>query len=156
MRRCRFGGNEAVVAYLMQRDISKFDPKAPPPKTAAFWSIVDANRPSEESELSDILDTMNLPKGFTMKALQDQANYIKQYDLANWLQDRKNRRQIPHRLEKCGYVPIRNPKATDGLWKHNGRRQVIYVKSQLSLREQLEAVNTMVDRKADRYGQAGQ
>ena len=50
------GGNEAVAAYLMQRDISGFDPKAPPAKTAAFWAIVDANRPGEESELADLLE----------------------------------------------------------------------------------------------------
>jgi hypothetical protein len=33
----------AVAAYLATLDISTFDPKAPPPKTDAFWAIVDAN-----------------------------------------------------------------------------------------------------------------
>ena len=33
-----------VAAYLAQLDISTFDPKAPPPKTPAFWDIVAANR----------------------------------------------------------------------------------------------------------------
>jgi hypothetical protein len=28
-------------------------------------------------------------------------------NLAEWLTDRKNRRQIPYRLEKCGYIPVR-------------------------------------------------
>ena len=42
-------------------DISRFDPKAPSPKTNAFWSIVDASRSSEESELADVLDTMGRP-----------------------------------------------------------------------------------------------
>jgi hypothetical protein len=28
-----------VTAYLLQCDISKFDAKAPPPKTEAFWAI---------------------------------------------------------------------------------------------------------------------
>ena len=36
--------------------ISAFDPKAPPPKTAAFWDIVDANRAPEDAELADVLD----------------------------------------------------------------------------------------------------
>jgi Bifunctional DNA primase/polymerase, N-terminal/Family of unknown function (DUF5906)/Primase C terminal 2 (PriCT-2) len=33
-------GNSHVAAYLTQLDISNFDPKAPPPKTDAFWAIV--------------------------------------------------------------------------------------------------------------------
>jgi hypothetical protein len=40
------GGIEAVAAYLAKLDISAFDAEAPPPKTAAFWAIVDANRAS--------------------------------------------------------------------------------------------------------------
>ena len=43
-----------------------------------------------------------------------------------WLRDRKNRRSIPHRLEKCGYVPVHNGAAKDGLWTVNGKRQAIY------------------------------
>ena len=42
-------GNRAVAAYLRERDIHHFDPKAPPPKTPAFWAIVDANRAPEEA-----------------------------------------------------------------------------------------------------------
>ena len=38
------GGFGHVAAYLSEFDLSGFDPKAPPPKTPAFWSIVDANR----------------------------------------------------------------------------------------------------------------
>jgi len=38
------GGDSHVAAYLATLDISAFNPKAPPPKTAAFWAIVDANR----------------------------------------------------------------------------------------------------------------
>ena len=37
------GGFEHVAAYLAELDLSAFDPKAPPPKTAAFWDIVNAN-----------------------------------------------------------------------------------------------------------------
>src|SRR5262249_42154445 len=34
------GGDRHVAAYLAELDISAFDPKAPPPKTEAFWAIV--------------------------------------------------------------------------------------------------------------------
>lgn len=36
----RSGGLADVVAYLSVHDLTKFDPKAPPPKTPAFWQIV--------------------------------------------------------------------------------------------------------------------
>jgi hypothetical protein len=49
--------------------------------------------------------------------------------LYEWLCDRKNRRTIPHHLEQCGYVPVRNATAEDGLFKVEGRRQVIYAKA---------------------------
>ena len=45
------GGLGHVAAYLSELDISNFDPKAPPPKTAAFWTIVDANRPRKTPTL---------------------------------------------------------------------------------------------------------
>ena len=44
------GGFGHVTAYLAQLDISEFDPKAPPPKTPAFWAIVDASRAPEDAE----------------------------------------------------------------------------------------------------------
>ena len=42
-------------------DISSFDPKAPPPKTPAFWAIVDASRVPEDAELADVLDRLGNP-----------------------------------------------------------------------------------------------
>ena len=87
-----------IAAYLRERDISNFDPKAPPAKTAAFWSIVDANRPAEESELADIIDKLKNPNVLTLLILQ---NGTSDSSLADWLADRKNRRVIPYRLEQC-------------------------------------------------------
>ena len=45
------GGDRQVAAYLATLDISKFNPKTPPPKTEAFWEIVDLIRAPEESNL---------------------------------------------------------------------------------------------------------
>ena len=47
-----------MVAYLAEYDLSKFDPKAPPRKTDAFWQIVGAGAAPENSELADILDAL--------------------------------------------------------------------------------------------------
>src|SRR5262249_55086081 len=50
------GGFEHVAAFLATLDLSKFDPKAPPPLTEAFWTMVNTNRPSEEAEIQDLID----------------------------------------------------------------------------------------------------
>jgi hypothetical protein len=137
------GGIWHVVAYLAELDIASFDPKAPPPKTQAFWDIVDAHRVPEDAELADVLDKMDNPDTATLTeisaaALQLQGNFWE------WIKERKNRRIIPHRLEKCGYVPVRNRDANDGLWKINGSRQVIYAKSTLSVRERHTAAKKLM------------
>jgi Primase C terminal 2 (PriCT-2)/Family of unknown function (DUF5906) len=51
------GGYGHVAAYLAELDISAFNAKAPPPKTKAFWDIVDASRAPEESEFADVAHT---------------------------------------------------------------------------------------------------
>ena len=64
-------------------------------------------------------------------------------EAAEWLMDRKNRRAIPHRMERCHYVPTRNPDADDGLWKLGGKRQTVYTRVGLSLSEQLAAARKL-------------
>jgi hypothetical protein len=135
------GGFAHVSAYLHQHDISRFDAKAPPQKTAAFWSIIDANRPAEAAELADAIEQLPDAAAFTLVALK---NVTSDSSLAGWLDDRKNRRTIPHRLEKCGYVPIRNDTAKDGLWIVNKKRQVVHAKASLEPREQLKAAKKIV------------
>ena len=130
------GGSGHVAAYLAELGISSFDPKAPPPKTPAFWAIVDASRSPEDAELADVLDRLESPDATTIIRLAMEARDSAFYE---WITDRKNRRLIPHRLEKCGYVPVRNPDACDGLWKINGKRQAVYSKSTLSFSDQHRA-----------------
>lgn len=129
------GGDRHVAAYLAQLDLSDFDPKAPPPKTAAFWDIVDANSAPEDAELADVLDEMGNPDAVTIAQITAHASG----DFEAWIRDRKNRRVIPHRLERCGYVPVRNEGASDGMWPINRKRQAIYAKSTLSVRNRIEA-----------------
>jgi hypothetical protein len=129
------GGNEHVAAYLRGLDISAFDPKAPPPKTAAFWAIVDANRAPEDAELSDVLDLLGNPKAITLEKIAS----ICLPSFADWLRDRRNSRQIPYRIESVGYVRVRSSTAEDGLWKIGGKRQAIYARQELSLRDQIAA-----------------
>jgi hypothetical protein len=65
---------------------------------------------------------------------------------AEWLTDRKNRRTLPHRLERCGYVSIRNPDADDGYWVISGSRQPVYAKKSLPPQQQLQAAKALTCR----------
>jgi hypothetical protein len=56
-----------------------------------------------------------------------------------WLQDRKNRRQIPQRLESTGYLPVRNPNAKDDLWVVTGSRCAVYARAELAFTDRLTA-----------------
>jgi hypothetical protein len=133
------GGYSHVAAYLAGIDLAGFDSKAPPPKTAAFWDIVHANRATEDAELADVLDRLGNPDATTLVRVQNEATG----DFETWIRDRKNRRQIPYRFEQCSYVPVRNEAAKDGLWVINKVRQVVYAKSSLSLRDRLAAAHRL-------------
>jgi hypothetical protein len=132
------GGHEAVAAYLTSLDISSFDPKAPPPKTQAFWEIVNANRAPEDDELLDVLDELGSPDIVTLDQVASQATVL-QPAFGEWLRDRRNRRSVPHRFESCGYVVVSNPNDTEGRWKIRGRRYTIYGKSTLTERDRIAA-----------------
>jgi hypothetical protein len=60
------GGLRHVAALLKGYDISEFNSKAPPPKTPAFYEIVNANRAPEDNEFADALDALGNPKAVTL------------------------------------------------------------------------------------------
>jgi hypothetical protein len=134
-------GFEHVAAYLATLDLSGFNPKAPPFKTPAFWAIVDANRPGEESEISDLLETIGNPPVITIEWMGSCA----QGDLSDFFKDRKNRASMRHRLDTAGYEPVRNDMAKDGFWKVDGGRRVIYARKELSVPEQFKAARKLAD-----------
>jgi hypothetical protein len=139
------GGHEIVARYLVNLDLSSFSPKAPPLKTPAFWEIVDASRVPEDADLADALDRLQRPAATTLAAIAERAEPT----FAEWLRDRRNNRRIPHRLEECGYVAVHNPAAKDRLWVLHGRRQTIYGRTNLHIKERTEAASHLA-RLADR------
>ena len=131
-------GKRHVAAYLATLDISDFDAKAPPPLTAAFHAIVATSRPNEEAELADVLDQMKNPDAVTIDMLIAETGQGSSFH--EWLGDRKNRRSMPHRLEACGYTQVRNDASpSDGLFRVDGKRVVIYAKSNLPVAERVVA-----------------
>jgi hypothetical protein len=145
------GGDCHVAAYLATLDISDFDPKATPPKTPAFWRIVNANRTGEEGELQDALDGLKNPSAVTIEGIrvQVQSGISNTNSLFHWLGDRKNRKAAAHRLENCGYCAVNNPDAKDGLWRIGGQRQVVYAKNTLPFGEQKAAVEALQREEAE-------
>jgi uncharacterized protein DUF5906 len=131
------GGNEIVAHYLMNLDISGFNAKAPPPKTPAFWDIVDAGRSPEDAEFMDVLDVLGNPPAVTVSMIRNAAS---NHSFREFLDDRNNRKLIPHRFGDCGYDKVRNPNDNEGRWKLGGRRQAVYAKRELSERDKFTAV----------------
>jgi hypothetical protein len=131
------GGCGHVAAYLAQLDLSGFDAKAPPPKTAGFHRMVDAGRAPEDAELSDLIDALAKdgppPPALTVS---DLLTVCVTDDFRSWLTDRRSRRQLSHRLEAIGYVAVRNEADKhDGQWRVGGKRRVIYARRELSVRD---------------------
>ena len=129
------GGLDDVVAFLERYDLTGFDPKAPPEKTPAFWRLVDGATAPEIPALRDTLDELGTPRGdgsvalptvITLEMIIGSCAGDPDGGLYAWLKERNNRRSIPHRLETCGYVPVRNTGADDGMWRVGGKRQVVY------------------------------
>jgi hypothetical protein len=149
-------GFRNVAAYLAQRDLSKFNPKKPPPKTAAFLAIVNSNRAPEEGQLAAALDALENPDAVTLGQLEAVATA----DFYDWITDRKNRRAVPHKLESCGYEAVQNPDNKQGLWtvavgitkdrdkpgrwRIENDRVAIYVKIDLAMDAQITAARTLV------------
>jgi hypothetical protein len=140
------GGLQHVAAYLAELDISTFNPKAPPPKTAAFWDIVDANRAPEEAELADVFDRLFNPPAVTIAMIRN-VTQMGDGAIGDWIRDRRNRRTIPHRLHEAGYDPVRNPDVKDGMWKIGDARLAVYARRELPIRDQIDAAQELAKNK---------
>jgi Family of unknown function (DUF5906) len=135
------GGFAHVAAYLATYDLGAFDPKAPPPKTQAFWDMVNSTRPAEAAELADLLEDMGWPEAVYPSKLEVNCN---NEELRFWMKERKSRHLLGKRLDDIGYEAITNPDTQDGLWKIGGRRQTVYALKRLSRTEQLTAITRMI------------
>src|SRR5262249_26231073 len=114
--------------------------------------IVNANRSTEDAEFEDALDQLKvydeaedkiaLPRAVTLDEIRTHATG----GFLEWINDRANRRAIPHRLDAAGYVPVRNPDAPkDGYWKIGDKRQAVYARKDLSTQERTDAVKIQVN-----------
>ena len=89
--------------------------------------------------MHDALDILERPAAVTLASVIGVAKS----DFADWLNDRRNRRIIPHRFEACGYAAVRNPDRKTGLWVIDGSRAMAYANAALSLNEQIKKVQEL-------------
>jgi hypothetical protein len=68
--------------------------------------------------MADALDSLGNPAAVTLHDIITHAGTPR---FGEWLGDRKNSRRIPHRLEVCGYTPIRSRHTKYGHWVIKGR-----------------------------------
>ena len=87
----------------------------------------------------DAVERAGSPDAITLDILVGNADALGLTGLATELRDRKTRRALPHKMERVGYVPVRNPDASDGLFKLGDRRQAVYAKRALSPADQIRA-----------------
>ena len=142
----RTGGNGHVAAFLRSLDLSSFNAKIPPPRTKAMLDIIDVSAAPENSELADAIDELNENRGdgLMVCTLRMIAATNKGATM-EWLLERKSRRTIPHRMADTGYIPVRNPDVkSDGRWRINGVRQVIYAPIGMPKEERLKAAEKLV------------
>lgn len=134
-------GCSHVAAYLKTLDISKFDAKAPPKKTDAFYTMVDAGTPEKTDDIADALDAVGQPDAVTVEQLE----LVGDPTLQEWFADIKNAKSVHYRMEASGYVAMRSPHAKDGRWVVLGRRKKVYVRDSLPPQVARKAVQKLVD-----------
>ena len=145
---------EHVAAYLATRDISKFNPGAAPPKTAAWEEIVANGTEPAEDDLRDLLDKMGFepwdmdgpthkPDAVTIGEIVSRNDCPK--SLRDLFTDPGKRRVVGHRMESAGYGSVTCPDDTEGRWRVDGRRQMVYARNDMSRREQVHAVRNHVE-----------
>jgi hypothetical protein len=143
------GGDGHVLAYLRDFDLANFNPKAPPPKTDAFYEMVGANAPLETIDIANVIEVgmatnrdgvLEPPRVFNIVQFLNAIPLDS--DLRDWAN--KNRKQLGRRFGECGYTSVPNPKARDGFWKINKTRTLIYVRQDLPRRDQLREIKNWI------------
>ncbi|MGO6745816.1 primase-helicase family protein [Rhizobium ruizarguesonis] len=134
-------GSGHVAAYLRSVDLSGFNAKKPPPKTAAFWEIVTTEVNPEVATLKETIEDLGKPPVVTLSMIITKTPISS--PLESWLNDPKNRRQIPKYMDHVGYARLANPTAEDGFWVIGGKRTVVYGRKDVTPRERFEAVKEL-------------
>lgn len=122
------GGAGHVAAWLRDRDLSEFDPKGQVEKTMG-WASISNTWSAPEDAVTASLERMGRPQVFFGAELTDE-----QFDHADELRGMmKSPRKIGHRLQREGYIMIKNPDNDRWVFRHEGtvwRSRFAFVKQE--------------------------
>lgn len=125
------GGLANVAAWLRARDLSKFDPKGQVSKTAG-WNAVAGTWEEPEDGVAFALSALGEPDVVFGSELAS-PNFDYYEDVLGML---KSPRKIGHRMQRSGYVLVKNPDGDRWTFRENGkvyRSRLAFVKSSAML-----------------------
>jgi hypothetical protein len=144
----------AIVAdFLLKRDLSRFDPKAPPKLTPAFWAMVDAEVAVETTELAALIDGLGVrqadgeierPKAVTVSMIL--SSMIKAGATGSFKSGCATEKTVAaFRISSSNADTLFRNDADkrDGIWVIDGKRQVVYVQRELTNQEAHNAINEL-------------
>lgn len=134
-------GLNDIATFLATRDISKFDPKAPPRQTPAFKAMVGTGLTPEDSEMVDALEALGWPDAVTF----DHVATVASGELGLWLGDSRKSWKVRKRMESAGYEAVANPDTTDGRFKVGGKKFTVFCKARVAWVKQIAAIEAMCD-----------
>jgi hypothetical protein len=123
------GGVEHCMAFLLARDVSRFNPKAPPLQTPEFWEMVGGGQTNETNDVADAIEFIK-NKTFSIDDLAAVAMFeMRNHALADWFRNKANGTKINRVLNDMGIIKYRNPEAPkDGRWRINSVKVTLYHK----------------------------
>jgi hypothetical protein len=136
------GGRENVVAFLRERDLSKFDAKAPPRRTKAWKTIVTVSAGYEEEDAEDAFEALGKPDAVTW-----QDFVLKAGPRVAELLEKNNTRAVANIIDQAGYERIDNPASKHGRWRVLDTWIKIYVRKELNEGDKIKAAEKLHNRK---------
>jgi Family of unknown function (DUF5906) len=137
------GGNAAVAQWLRKRDISHFEPKKRPVKTAAFRAVAAGWAAPDSDAVAQALDKLNNPQAFFANELLEATKFSNaDEDMAKLL---RQPRRLVHRLQQNNYflVPLDPPLSFKGSKEKNLSFKTAYAKYDLMSKP--SEVNTLLN-----------
>jgi Family of unknown function (DUF5906)/Primase C terminal 2 (PriCT-2) len=136
------GGRDHAAAYLRAFDLSGFNPKAPPEKTATWQEIVGSTLTDGQDEtIADVLDLMKRPAAFTRQDFMAKSPDR----LQDWIE--RASKPFANKLDNAGYRRAVNRASKDGRFYIAGRSVTIYVSKSLTSDGQDAAVAAIMKAK---------
>lgn len=136
------GGRENVVQFLLERDLRKFDAKAPPRQTKAWRTIVAVSQGYEEEDAEDAFEALGKPDAVTW-----QDFVLKAGPRVTELLEKNNTRAVANIIDQAGYERIDNPANGRGRWRVLDMWIKIYVRKGLTENEKSRAADILHRRK---------